>query len=144
MNLADWVGRVLCAAITFGLAWAQIVLYAPSNNLLGVAFNQCLSALTNTCALLAAAALVRGKASFDLQRLAFCAIVINFTSFIAYMAKLSPLIYALNGAITVISYAQLARILWPSNGDPIHLSRRFGVFRFATFQSPGLHLEEKK
>lgn len=144
MNLADWVGRILCGAITFGLAWGQITLYTPSNTLLGVAFNQCLSALTNTCALLAAAALVRGKASFDLQRLAYCAIAVNFLSFIAYMAKISPLISALNGAITVISYAQLARILWPSNGDPIHLSWRFGVFRFATFQSPGLHLEEKK
>lgn len=144
MKLTDWIGRVLCAAITFGVAWAQLALYTPDNNLLSVAFNQCLSALTNACALLAAAALVRGKASFDLQRLAYCAIAVNFLSFIAYSAKISPLISALNGAITVISYAQLARILWPSNGDPIYLSRRFGVFRFATFQSPGVHLEEEK
>jgi len=144
MNLADWVGRVICAAITFGLAWAQLTLYTPSNTLPGVALNQCLSALTNACALLAAAALVRGKASFDLQRLAYCAIAVNFLSFIAYSAKISPLIYALNGVITVISYAQLVRLLWPSNGDPNYLPRRFGFFRFASFQSPGFHLEEKK
>jgi len=131
-------------AITFGVAQAQLALFAPDNNLLSVGINQCLSALTNTCALLAAAALVRGKASFDLQRLAFCAIVVNFLSFVAYSAKISPLISALNVAITVISYAQLARILWPSNGDPSYLSRRFGVFRFASFQSPSFHLEKEE
>lgn len=144
MNCADWVGRALCLAITFGVAWAQLALFTPENTLASVAINQVLSALTNTFALLAAAAFVRGKASFDLQRLAFCAIVVNFLSFVAYSAKAPPLINVLNEAITVLSYAQLLRILWPSNGDPVYNSRRFGVFHFAAFQSPGVHLEKKK
>jgi phosphoglycerol transferase MdoB-like AlkP superfamily enzyme len=144
MNRADWIGRALCLAITFGVARGQLALFAPENTLASVAINQVLSAFSNTCALLAAAAFVRGKASFDLQRLAYCAIVVNFLGFVAYSAKISPLIHALNGVITVISYAQLLRILWPSNGDPVYNSRRFGVFYFAAFQSPGLRVEEKK
>lgn len=131
-------------AITFGVARAQLAFYTPDNNLLSVALNQCLSGVTNTCALLSAAFLVRGKASYDLQRLAFCAIVVNFLSFVAYSAKISPLIYALNGAITVISYAQLVRILWPGNGDPIYHNRRFGFLRFADFQSKIFHMEKTK
>jgi hypothetical protein len=144
MNRVDWVGRALCLAVTFGVARLQLALFTPENTLASVAVNQVLSAFSNTCALLAAAAFVRGKASFDLQLLAYCAIVVNFLSFVAYSAKISPLIHALNSAITVISYAQLLRILWPSNGDPVYNSRRFGVFHFAAFQSPGLHLEKKK
>lgn len=144
MGRADWVGRALCLAVTFGVAWGQLALFTPQNTLASVAINQVLSAFSNTCALLAAAAFVRGKASYDLQRLAFCAIVVNFLSFVAYSAKISPLIHALNSAITVISYAQLIRILWPGNGDPVNNPRRFGVFHFATFQSPGLRMEKKK
>ena len=144
MNRADWLGRAVCLAVTFGAAWGQLALFTPDNNLLSVAINQCLSAITNTFALLAAWWFVRGKASYDLQRLAFCAIVVNFLSFVAYSAKISPLIYAFNWAITVISYAQLARLLWPRNGDPSYMSRRFGVFRFASFQGPSFHLEKEK
>jgi len=130
--------------ITFGVARAQLAIFTPDNNLLSVGINQCLSALTNTCALLSAAVFARGKASYDLQRLAFCAIVVNFLSFVAYSAKISPLISALNWAITVISYAQLLRILWPSNGDPAYRFRRFGVFRLAYFPSARFYLEAKK
>jgi hypothetical protein len=144
MNRAEWIGRAVCLAITFGVAQGQLALYTPDNNLLSVGINQCLSALTNTCALLSAAFFVRGKASYDLQRLAFCAIVINFLSFAAYSAKISPLISALNWAITVISCAQLVRILWPGNGDPIYHHRRFGFLRFVDFQSKILHMEKTK
>jgi len=144
MTGADWIGRALCLAVTFGVAWVQLRLYTPDKNLLSVGLNQCLSAFTNTCALLAAAAFVRGKASFDLQRLAFCAIFVNFLSFVAYSAKISPLIHVLNGTITVISYAQLARILWPSNGDSVYHNRRFGILRFATFQGKIFHMEKTK
>lgn len=144
MDRADWFGRILCAAVTFGLARAQLALYTPTNDLPGVAFNQVLSALTNACALIAAAAFMRGRASYDMQRLAFCAIVVNFLSFLAYAAKISPLISALNGAITVISYAQLARILWPRDGDPNYINRRFGFFRLAHLPGKGLYMEAKK
>jgi len=144
MSRHDWIGRALCLAVTFGAAWAQTALYSPQNSLLGAGIQSVLSALTNTCALLAAAAFVRGHASFDLQRLAFCAIVVNFLNFAAFAAKSSPLVYVFNTSITVISYAQLARILWPGNGSLIHHTRRFGLFRFANFQGKGIHLETEK
>lgn len=144
MTWADWLGRALCLAITFGVAWAQTALYTPENSLPSAGIQSVLSALTNTCALLSAAFFVRGKASFDLQRLAFCAIVINFLNFAAFAAKSSPCVYVLNTSITVISYAQLARILWPSNGDPVYHNWRFGVSRFANFQSKIFHMEKTK
>lgn len=144
MNRADWAGRALCLAITFGVAWTQTAFYTPENSLLSAGIQTVLSALTNTCALLAAAFFVRGKASFDLQRLAFCAIVVNFLNFAAFAAKSSPCVYVLNTLVTVISYAQLARILWPGNGDPIYNFRRFGFLPFANLSSKGFHLEAKK
>lgn len=144
MSWRDWTGRALCLAITFGVAGAQTALYTPENSLLSAGIQTVLSALTNTCALLSAAFFVRGKASFDLQRLAFCALVVNFLNFAAFAAKSSPCVYVLNTLVTVISYAQLARILWPGNGDPIINSRRFGFLPFANFPSKGFYLEAKK
>lgn len=134
----------MCLVVTFGVAWAQTALYTPENSLPSAGIQSLLSALTNTCALLAAAAFVRGKASFDLQRLAFCAMVVNFLNFAAFAAKSSPCVYVLNTSITVISYAQLVRILWPGNGDPIYHNRRFGLSRLANFQSKIFHMEKTK
>lgn len=144
MKRADWFGRALCALVTFGVVWAQEAVYSPEPTLLGVAINQCLSALSNTCALLAAAAFVQGKTSYDLQRLAFCAIVVNFLSFAAFAAKSSPTVAWLNTTISVLSYAQLVLLLWPSNGGIPNPGGRIRLFYVAHFPRAGLHLETRK
>lgn len=144
MTVGDWLGRLLCAAITFGVAWLRLWAYTPENSLAGAAICNCLSALSNACAVIAAAYLVKGKASFDLQRLAYCAVVVNLLGFLAYAAKSSPSVYATNTAITVISYAQLIRLLWPSNGDIIHPDRCRRFLLGAPLSVKGFHMEKEK
>jgi hypothetical protein len=144
MSLGDWAGRAVCAAITFGLAYLRARYLPPENNLQSVALTHCLSAICNACAILAAYRFTRGKTSFDLQRLAFLAIVVNALSILAYAAKSSPLVFAANSAITVISYVQFLRLLWPGNGDVLDTSRCRFIFRVADIPSKGLHMETKK
>jgi hypothetical protein len=144
MIFADWRGRVSCAAITFGIEWLRSTFYVTENTLESVALSCCLSAICNACAIIAAHELTTGRTSFDLQRLAFCALVINYLVFIAYWAKSSPVIHACNTLISVLSYAQLARFLWPNDGNSIPRSRCDGVFRSADFPREGVHLETQK
>lgn len=143
MRAADWIGRALYAAIIFGITQLHGVFFgSPENSIIGVAVYVCTAAVCNLVAVILAPELLRGKASYDMQRLAYCAIVVNFLSFILYSAKISPVV--LNTTITVISYVQLARLIWPSNGNLSHHHRRFGFFRFAALQGKNLHLEAKK
>lgn len=144
MRGADWVGRALCMAVTFGTAWLQTALYTPDNNLLHAGIQTVLSALTNTCGILAAYFFVRGKLSFDLQRLAYCAIVVNLLNFLAYWAKSSPSVFAANTAITVISYAQFVLILWPGNGGILDTIGRLRLRYVAHLPRAGVHLETRK
>lgn len=144
MNRADWIGRALCLAATFGAAWVQTEIYTPENSLLSAGVQTILSALTNTCALLSADAFVRGKASFDLQRIAYCALVVNLLNFAAFAAKSSPFVYVFNTSITVISYAQLVRILWPGNGGISDYLGRVWLFAIAHLPGASLRMEAKK
>lgn len=143
MRAADWIGRALYAAIIFGVTQLHGEFFGRvENSVTGVAIYVCTAAICNLVAVLLAPYLLRGKASYDMQRLAYCAIVVNFLSFILYSAKISPVV--LNTTITVISYVQLARLIWPSNGYPSYHHRRFGFFRFAALQGKNLHLETEK
>lgn len=143
MCLADWIKRAGYALVIFGLNMLHVEFFGnPTNSINGVAIYVCTSAICNLVAVLLAPYLLRGKASYDMQRLAYCAIVANFMSFILYSAKISPSVF--NTAITVISYVQLARLIWPSNGDPSYHYWRFGFLRFATLQGKNLHLEAAK
>ena len=143
MNTADWTGRAVYAAVIFGLNLLHGEYFGnPENSITGVAIYVCTSAVCNLVAVILAAHLLRGKASYDMQRLAYCAIVANFLSFILYSAKISPIV--LNITIMVISYVQLARLIWPSNGDPSYHHRRFGFFRLAALQGKNIHLEATK
>ena len=144
MNWADWTGRAVCMVITFGVAYLQTWAYTPENNFYSAVLQSILSALTNTCALLSAAYFVRGKASFDLQRLAYCALVVNLLNLIAFAAKSSPFVSVFNTVITVISYAQFIRILWPTNGSILDLRWRGPVHGRADLSGEGLHMEKKK
>lgn len=144
MRREDWYGRGICFAITFGLAWLKLWLYPPDNNLLSVGISACLSVVCNTVSMIAAASFVKGRASFDLQRLAYCAMVVNLLSFIAYAAKNSPCVFFLNTSITVISYVQLIRLLWPSNGDNVHNNKRDRFLHFTHISGKNIHLEKKK
>jgi hypothetical protein len=144
MTLLDWLGRALCLVVTFGAAYAKGTLYQPESALLSVAISQCLSAFCNAIAVVAAAYLVRGRASYELQLLAYCAVVVNLLSFISYAAKISPMVHALNLTITVISYAQLARLLWPRNDSFVDycISRLFLLSAAPTIKN--LHVEKEK
>lgn len=145
MNRADWIGRLICAAGVFGVAALHSRWFGdPENTIVGMAVYLSTSAICNAFAVIVSASFMRGRAAFDMQRLAFCAIVVNLCSFLAYSAKISPLISALNTAITVISYAQLARLLWPSNGNLIPDNWRNGLFRFSHLQGKNFHLEKTK
>ncbi len=145
MQRSDWIGRLLCGAGIFGLGWLHAYFFGnPEGTRAGVAVYVCTAALANAIDIVLSAGLMRGKASYDMQRLAYCAIVVNFLSFIAFTAKNSPLVSALNMAITVISYAQLVRLLWPGNGNLSPHPWRFGFLRFTALQSPRIHLEKKK
>lgn len=143
MRPADWIGRLIYASIVFGITQVHSEYFGNvENSITGVAIYVCTAAVCNLVAVLLATDLLRGKASYDMQRLAYCAIVVNFLSFILYSAKISPVV--LNLTITVISYVQLARLIWPSNGDPSYHHRRFGFFRFAALQGKNIHLEAEK
>jgi len=144
MSWADWIGRAVCAAITFGVAYLQTQAFTPESNFYSAVIQAILSALTNTCALLSAAYFVRGKASFDLQRLAYCALVVTLLNLIAFAAKSSPLVSVFNTALTVISYAQFIRILWPSNGSISDLRWRRPLSGRTDFSREGFHMEKKK
>lgn len=145
MKAADWLGRLVFGACMWGIDYAHTEIFGnPENTMLGIAVYSCTAALCNTSTIVLSAGLLRGKASYDMQRLAYCAIAVNFLCFLAYTAKISPVVILFNTTTTVISYAQLARLLWPSNGDLIPYHRRFGFLRFASLQSTSLHLEAKK
>lgn len=143
MNAADWIGRAIFAVAIFGLDALHGEFFGnPENSIAGVAIYVCTSAACNLVAVILAPSLLRGKTSYDIQRLAYCAIVANFLSFLMYSAKISPIVW--NTTIMVISYVQLARLIWPSNGDPSYHHQRFGFFRFAALQGKNLHLEATK
>lgn len=145
MTAADIIGRVVCGLGIYAVNWAQAYLWSPTSiELVEVAIFICTAAVANVFGILLPAALMRGAASYDMQRLAFCAIVVNFLSFIAFAAKNSPCVHFLNDTITVISYAQLARLLWPGYGNRFDNSRRFGIFRFVDFHLPRFYMEKKK
>ena len=145
MKAADIIGRVACGLGMYAVNQAQMNLWAPSSaELFEVSIFICTSALANAICILLPAALMRGSASYDMQRLAFCAIVVNFCSFIAFAAKSSPFVHLFNDTITVISYAQLARLLWPGYGNRYDNSRRFGIFRFVDIHLPRFYMEKKK
>src|SRR5690349_8033670 len=103
MRAADWIGRIIYACIVFGITHVHAEFFGHvENSITGVAIYVCTAAICNLVAVLLASDLIRGKASYDMQRLAYCAIVVNFLSFILYSAKISPAL--LNLTITVISY----------------------------------------
>lgn len=143
MRPADWIGRLIYACIVFGITHVHNEYFGDvESSIVGVAIYVCTAAVCNLVAVLLAVDLLRGKASYDMQRLAYCAIVVNFLSFIAYSAEISPIVF--NTTITVLSYVQLARLLWPSNGNYSHNNRRFGFLRFAAIQSKNIHMEAQK
>lgn len=144
MLASDWLGRALCLLITFGSAWAKHSFFQLDPTLFGVGISQCFSALFNASALLAAAYLIRGPASYDLQLLSFCAVVVNLLSFISFAAKNSPCVQILNHTITVISYVQFVRILWPSNGSPLDYCRGGLLHRLAYLSVASFHVKKEK
>lgn len=145
MKAADWLGRLLCGLLIWTLYKAQEWAVGDiENELWDVAMYLCTAAIINAAEVVLAALLVRGAASYDMQLLAFCAVIANFLNFVAYAAKNSPMVFVLNQTITVISYVQLVRLIWPSNGSPLDYRSRGVFLRFAHLPAKGVHFEKEK
>jgi len=137
--------RAICGLGIYATNQVQMHFWLPESNARPEVYLFIVTAaLANVIGILLPAALMRGKASYDMQRLAFCAIVVNFLSFIAFTAKNSPCVHFLNHTITVISYAQLVRLLWPGYGNRSDDHWRIGVFRFAHLYGKKLYMEKAK
>lgn len=145
MRAADVIGRAVCGLVMYAANKLQVHWFLPSTIEIGeVALFICTAALANAFSIILAATTLRGAVSYDMQRLAFCAVVVNLLSFIAFAAKNSPCVHLLNDTITVISYAQLARLLWPGYGNRYDSDRRYGVSRFVDLYLPRFYMEKKK
>lgn len=145
MRAAGIARRAVCGIVMYAANKLQVHWFSPSTIEIGdVALFICTAAIANALSILLAATVLRGAVSYDMQRLAFCAVVVNLLSFIAFAAKNSPCVHFLNDTITVISYAQLARLLWPGYGNRYDGDRRYCVSRFVGLYLPRFYMEEKK
>ena len=120
----------------------DLLFSGPENTRLGATVYHGGAALFNAITIIFVAHLMCGQISIDLQRLGFCAMVINFLSWIAYLAQQSPVVF--NLTITAVSYAQFARILWNSDGDDDVNRGRFGLVRWPHLLGAGLYPAEGK
>ncbi len=145
MKAAAWIGRILCGIAIMALYGLQGMIEGDVKNTLGgVAQHVTVAAIVNAAEVVLAAYLVRGAASYDMQLLAFCAVIVNFLSFVAYAAKNSPMVFFLNHSIMVISYVQFARLIWPSNGSPLNYRSRGLFLRFAHLPIASVHFKKEK
>lgn len=143
MRASDIIARAACGLGIYAVNQVQMYFWTPESNArMAVYVFIVTAALANVIGILLPAALMRGKASRDMQILAFCAIVVNFLSFIAFTAKNSPCVHILNHTITVISYAQLVRLLWPGYGNRSDDHWRIGIFHVFNPLGKKLYLEK--
>lgn len=112
----DWPGRFTAILFMVILDKAHSVAFGhPQNTPLGV------TVYCGTAALFSAAAVVfyshalQGCLAYDMQRLALCAIFLNASSWIFYMAQESPSI--INFLMKMVTYGMFLRVCWINDDD---------------------------
>lgn len=138
----EWQSRLAAVIATIIIDKAHKLMFGgPENTFMGITVYLSSAALMSFAAIVCYAHILKGQLSFDLQRLAFCAIALNFLGWLTYLAQQSPAI--INQLIAAVTYGTFTRILWISDGDSdaggwhdlVH--RLFG-------RSQGLHNQKAK
>ena len=112
----DWSGRASAALATILIDKAHGLIFGgPENTVAGVTVYLASAALMSFIAIVIYAHIIKGQLSFDLQRLSFCAIALQFTGWLLYLAQQSPAI--INQLIAAVTYGTFTRILWTGDGD---------------------------
>lgn len=112
----DWPARLtaLLAMATLHKAHSSFLGH-PENTPTGVTVYLCTAALFNLASVIYFANCLKGQLSYDLQRLAFCAIILNFAGWITYLAQVSPAF--INTLMAALTYGMFTRLFWISDGD---------------------------
>lgn len=136
----EWPERACAALVT-------LILEAVHNRLFGcqestriaVTVYLSTSALFNVAAILCYDRVLRGQLSADLQKLAYCAIILNFLGWATYMFQRSPQV--VNIMTAALTYGTFTRLLWISDGDTDVGGWR-DLLRRATDWSSSIHFKE--
>lgn len=112
----NWQARATAVLAMLTLDKAHLVFFgSPENTQLGVTIYQGTAALCNAISVVFFAHVLKGKLSYDLQRLAFCAILLNSFGWVLYMAQYSP--YFINFLMSMVTYGMFTRVCWVSDND---------------------------
>ena len=112
----NWQARATAVLAMLTLDKAHLVFFgSPENTQLGVTIYQGTAALCNGLSVMYFAHGLQAKVSYDLQRLAFCAMFLNAAAWLLYMAQQSP--STVNFLIGMVTYGMLIRTIWISDGD---------------------------
>lgn len=87
----------------------------PENTPLAVTVYIGTAALCNALSVVFFANILKGKLSYDLQRLAFCALFLNSVSWVLFMAQQSP--SSINFLMSMVTYGMFTRVCWVSDND---------------------------
>lgn len=93
----------------------MVIFGHPENTQIGVTVYLCSAALFNLALVVYCSHALNGQLSYDLQRLAFCAIILNFIGWITYLAQVTPAF--INFLVMVLTYGMFTRIIWVHDGD---------------------------
>jgi hypothetical protein len=112
----DWAPRIAAAIATVAIGEAHLLIFGnPVNTRAGISVYLATSALFNAASIFCYAHLLTNKLSSDLQKLAYCAIILNGLAWITYMLELSPRV--VNDMVQALTYGTFTRLLWISDGD---------------------------
>ena len=112
----EWAARVTAILAMLVLDDLHEAIFGePENSPLGVTVYIGTAALCNALSVVFFAHVLKGKLSYDLQRLAFCAIVLNSVSWVLFMAQQSP--SSINFLMSMVTYGMFTRVCWVSDND---------------------------
>jgi hypothetical protein len=112
----DWPARLTTVLAMIILDRAHVAFFGhPENTEMGVTVYLGTAAFANAASVVYFSHALNGRLSYDLQRLAFCAIILNSASWVLYMAQMSPSI--INFMMGMLTYGMFTRVCWISDGD---------------------------
>lgn len=141
MEKIDWRARLFGVLAFYLIDQAHVEFFGhPENTKMSVTIYLATAALANVAVVVVAAKVLRDQLSYDIQRLNYCAIIVNFMGWLAYLASKSPVVF--NATITALGYGQFLRLFWIGDDD----SDRNGLdlVRGRYFFNAGLHTKGSK